>query len=262
MKSKISLILIGYSPSAEVARLIENKWIEFNSTKNWLKIQSFAPAQSELLPSRLISEIRKAMKVGPILFISPRKGYSQALTCSKCRNIALCTCGGKLSQASAKSSIECVICAKVHSDWRCTWCQNSTPFLMGRGSERFAYEIGAAFPGTQITQSASDSILDSYNDNSGFVIATPGAAPIAKNGYAMIVILEGDRFFTQTDIRAHERSRELFFSASALGAVGATIALVMAADHPIIGALASWKPALVSQRELREREREKLQYCY
>ena len=254
MTSKISLTLIGYSPSAEVARLIESKWIDFNSTKNRLKIASFAPAQSELLPSRLISEIRKAMKVGPILFISPRKGYSQALTCSKCRNIALCTCGGKLSQASAKSSVECVICAKVHSDWRCTWCQNSTPFLMGRGSERFAYEIGAAFPGTQITQSASDSILDSYNDNSGFVIATPGAAPIAKNGYAMIVILEGDRFFTQTDIRAHERSRELFFSASALGAVGATIALVMAADHPIIGALASWKPALVSQRELRERE--------
>jgi primosomal protein N' (replication factor Y) len=28
----------------------------------------------------------------------------------------------------------------------------------------------------------------------------------------------------------------------------------MASDHPIIGALASWKPSLVSQRELRERE--------
>mgnify|MGYP000001620894 FL=1 len=254
MKSKVSLILIGYSPSAEVARLIESKWIDFDSTKSRLKIQSFAPSQGELLPSRLISEIRKAMKVGPILFISPRKGYSQALTCSKCRNIALCTCGGKLSQSSVKAPIECVICAKVHSDWKCAWCQNTTPFLMGRGSERFAYEIGAAFPGKQITQSTSDSIHDSYDDDYGFIIATPGAAPIAKNGYAMIVILEGDRFFTQTDIRANERSRELFFSVSALGAVGATIALVMANDHPIIGALASWKPSLVSQRELRERE--------
>jgi primosomal protein N' (replication factor Y) len=125
---------------------------------------------------------------------------------------------------------------------------------MGRGSERFAYEIGAAFPGTQIAQSVSENILNSYDDDYGFVIATPGAAPIAKNGYATIVILEGDRFFTQTDIRANERSRELFFSVSALGAVGATIALVMANDHPIIGALASWKPSLVSQRELRERE--------
>ena len=254
MKSKISLMLIGYAPSAEVARLIENKWIDFVSAKSRLNVQSYAPSQGELLPSRLISEIRKAMKGGPILFISPRKGYSQALTCSKCRNVALCSCGGKLTQSSSKSPIECVICAKVHLDWRCTWCQNSTPFLVGRGSERFAYEIGATFPGTQITQSSAENIYNSFNDDFGFVIATPGAAPISTKGYSLVAILEGDRFFTQADIRAHERSRELFFNVSALGAERAVIALVMASDHPIIGALASWKPSLISQRELRERE--------
>ena len=254
MKSKISLTFMGYSPSAEVARLIESKWIEFISMKSRLNVQSFIPSQGELLPSRLISEIRKAMKSGPVLFISPRKGYSQALTCAKCRNVALCGCGGKLTQSAARSPIECVICAKVHSDWSCTWCQASVPFLLGRGSDRFAYEIGAAFPGTQITQSTSEGIHDTYDDELGFVIATPGAAPIAKNGYSLIVILEGDRFFTQTDIRAHERSRELFFNVAALGSQRSLVALVMASDHPIIGALASWKPSLVSQRELRERE--------
>jgi len=96
-------------------------------------------------------------------------------------------------------------------------------------------------------------MIDSFEEKFGFVIATPGAAPIATHGYAMVIILEGERFFAQSDIRAHERSREIFFSTAALASEGGSVALVMASDHPIIGALASWKPSLISQRELRER---------
>ena len=165
----------------------------------------------------------------------------------------MCECGGKLSQRSAQSSVSCVICAQSISEWKCTWCQGTTPFLLGRGSDRFAYEIGAAFPGTQIVQSSAESMIDEYNERTRFVISTPGAAPLAPDGYAMVVILEGERFFTQSDIRAHERSRELFFAHSALASQSGIVALVMAGDHPIVGALSAWKPSLISQRELRER---------
>jgi len=254
MRSKIPLTLIGYSPSAEVARLIEAKWIDFVSSKNRLTVNSYSQSQGELIPSRLVSEIRKAMKTGPILFLSPRKGYSQALTCSKCRNIALCSCGGKLTQKSSQSPVECVICATVFADWKCSWCQSTTPFLLGRGSDRFAYEIGTAFPGTPITQSSGDHILESYEETSGFVIATPGAAPLSRIGYALVIILEGDRFFTQSDLRAQERTREMFFQVSALASSTSSVALVMSGDTPIVGALSAWKPSLLSQRELRERE--------
>jgi len=254
MRSKIPLTLIGYSPSAEVARLIEGKWIDFVSSKNRLTVNSYSQSQGELLPSRLVSEIRKAMKTGPILFLSPRKGYSQALTCSKCRNIALCSCGGKITQKSSQLPVECVICATVFADWKCSWCQSTTPFLLGRGSDRFAYEIGAAFPGTPITQSSGDHILESYEETSGFVIATPGAAPLSRIGYALVIILEGDRFFTQADLRAQERTREMFFQVSALASSTSSVALVMSGDTPIVGALSAWKPSLLSQRELRERE--------
>ncbi|CAN2238395.1 hypothetical protein [Candidatus Planktophila dulcis] len=253
MRANISLNFVGYSPSSEIARLIESRWIDYSSSKHRVNVASFQQTQGEILPSRLMSEIRKAMKVGPILFISPRKGYSQAITCSKCRNIAMCECGGKLSQKSAQSSVSCVICARSISEWKCTWCQGTTPFLLGRGSDRFAYEIGAAFPGSQIVQSSPESMIDEYIEGTGFVISTPGAAPLAPDGYAMVVILEGERFFTQSDIRAHERSRELFFAHSALASQSGIVALVMAGDHPIVGALSAWKPSLISQRELRER---------
>jgi len=253
MRANISLNFVGYSPSSEIARLIESKWMDYSSSKSRVSVASFQQTHGELLPSRLMSEIRKAMKVGPILFISPRKGYSHAITCSKCRNIAMCECGGKLSQKSVQSSVSCVICAQSTSEWKCTWCQGTTPFLLGRGSDRFAYEIGAAFPGTHIVQSSAESMIDQYDEGSGFVISTPGAAPQAHNGYSMVVILEGERFFSQSDIRAHERSREFFFSNAALASQSGSVALVMSADHPVIGALSAWKPSLISQRELRER---------
>jgi len=253
MRANISLNFVGYSPSSEIARLIESKWMDYSSSKSRVSVASFQQTHGELLPSRLMSEIRKAMKVGPILFISPRKGYSHAITCSKCRNIAMCECGGKLSQKSVQSSVSCVICAQSTSEWKCTWCQGTTPFLLGRGSDRFAYEIGAAFPGTHIVQSSAESMIDQYDEGSGFVISTPGAAPQAHNGYSMVVILEGERFFSQSDIRAHERSREIFFSNAALASQSGSVALVMSADHPVIGALSAWKPSLISQRELRER---------
>jgi primosomal protein N' (replication factor Y) len=253
MQANLSLSFVGYSPSSEAARLIETKWMDYSAVKSRINVAAFAQTHGELLPSRLMSEIRKAMKVGPILFLSPRKGYSQAITCSKCRNVALCSCGGKLTQKSNQSAVQCVICAQSVAEWKCTWCQGTTPFLLGRGSERFAYEIGAAFAGTTIVQSSAENMIDRFEEKNGFVIATPVATPLAVNGYAMVIILEGERFFTQSDIRAHERSRETFFSTAAMASEKGSVALVMASDHPIIGAIASWKPSLISQRELRER---------
>jgi primosomal protein N' (replication factor Y) len=147
-----------------------------------------------------------------------------------------------------------VICAKIHSEWNCSWCKGSTPYLIGRGSERFVFEIGAAFPGARIVQSTSEKMIESFEDSSGLVIATPGAIPDVLDGYALVVILEADRFFMQSDIRAQERARELFFSTIALTSSRGRAALVTSLDNPIIGAIASWKPSIISQRELRERQ--------
>lgn len=252
-QSDLNLSFVGYSPSSEVARLIESHWIDFSSAKSRIDVTAYPQSHGELIPSRLVGDIRRAMNSGPILFLAPRKGYSQAIVCAKCRNSALCDCGGKLWKKSSQSALECTICAKNHADWKCTWCQNSTPYLMGRGSERFAYEIGAAFPGAQIVQSTAEKLIEDFKEERGLVVATPGSVPLTVHGYSLVVILEAERFFMQADIRSHERSRELFFSTAALASEKGKIALVMSNDNPIIGALAAWKPSLISQRELRER---------
>jgi primosomal protein N' (replication factor Y) len=134
----ISFTIMGYSPSAEVARLIETGWMKYQPVKASLPVKSFQATSGELLPTGIFSPIRSALKNGPVLFIAPRKGYSQSILCTQCRNVSLCECGGRVLQRGAGRVIECSICHKSYPDWSCAWCQSQKFFLMGRGSERFA----------------------------------------------------------------------------------------------------------------------------
>jgi primosomal protein N' (replication factor Y) len=96
--------------------------------------------------------------------------------------------------------------------------------------------------------------LERYEPSKGIVIATPGSIPETLVGFTAVVILEGDSYFLQSDLRAQERARELFFSAAGTLCKDGKMLLVLSHDNPIIGALAAWKPSLLSQRELRERD--------
>ena len=159
LQSNVALVFAGYSPSSEAARLIESGWLTLKRQPHRIDIQSMAPLRGELLPARIFPIIRKALAKGPILFLAPRKGYSSALLCNKCKNIALCACGGKLTKKSLKGAPFCSHCASVFEGWRCPWCQNDIPYLMGRGSDRFAEEIGRAFPGYRVITSTGENIL-------------------------------------------------------------------------------------------------------
>lgn len=249
-----SLEFFGFSPSQEIARSIEEGEIVFSPVKSRVSVDTFPQEKGELLPGRIIPAIRKALRSGPVLFIAPRKGYSQSIICQKCRNISICQCGGKLMRGSALTPISCSHCELEYPGWRCSWCKSDTPFLLGRGADRFAQEIGAAFPGEKITLSMGENISDRYEEESGIVIATPGATPISLVGYSAIIILEAARFLSQADMRAHERSRALFFASACLLAKGGSLLLVLDHTNPIVGALSSWKPSLLSSRELRDRK--------
>jgi primosomal protein N' (replication factor Y) len=170
----IGIYCVGYSPSAEVARLIDIGWFVFKGAKEKVRVDTFQQEFSELLPGRIIGELRRLIKQGSILFIAPRKGYSQSISCSSCRNISTCPCGGRLEKKSATAAISCSLCANVYSEWVCQYCQGVKPYLLNRGSERVAQEIGTALPGVAITLSESERMIDDFQVSSGIVIATPG----------------------------------------------------------------------------------------
>ena len=250
----VSLTFMGFSPSVETARLIEIGWMKYEPVKATTRVRTFQPTAGELLPSGIFAPIRAALKNGPILFIAPRKGYSQAILCVQCRNVALCVCGGRVLQRGTGRAIECSICQKRYPEWRCTWCQTQKFFLLGRGSERFSHEIGRAFPGYAVTESSGEKILSTYFASEGIVIATPGAIPFSKKGYSAIVVLECDRLFSQADVRSQERARGILFNSAGSLSSSAELLLVISHNHPVIGALAAWKPSLVTAKELRDRQ--------
>jgi primosomal protein N' (replication factor Y) len=249
----LKLVLTGFSPSIEVSQMIEDREIKYVNSKEIVTVKAFTPADGSLLPGRIFSEVKKALALGPVLFIAPRKGYGNALLCAHCRNVALCDCGGRLSVAGKMKAPSCVHCGKIFQNWKCLFCNRDKQYLAGRGIERAAEEISRAFPKFPVIISAGDVIKDRIENKSALVLATSGAQPQVEGGYAAVVLLDGMRFFAHTDLRTQERARELFFETSSLISPKGAVLLVIDESHPIISAIARWNVAPLLKRELGER---------
>lgn len=251
-KELLNLYFVGYSPSLAIAKLLESGEIKFIGKKTRLKVQTYTPHNSELLPERIFTPIRNALKSGPVLFLVPKKGYASALMCQKCKNLATCPCGGKLSRRSQSAPPECVHCANTFPTWICQWCSQDKLILLGRGAIRHGEEIGRAFPGYSIVNSDADRVVQEITEPKSLVIATSGMAPRFHGGYSAVVLLEGQSFFSYADLRGQERSRESFFEAASKVKDGGEILLSIDPSHPIIAALSTWNPAHMYKRELIE----------
>ena len=249
----IALVLTGFTPSVRAASEIDQRTIKFNNQRTQVNLQAFTPSDGSLLPGRIFSEIKKALKKGPVLFIAPRKGYGNALLCSHCRNVALCKCGGRLSVASKGLAPTCVHCGIAFPSWRCSYCDRDKQYLAGRGIDRAAEEISRAFPGFPVVISAGDVIKESVDSKPALVLSTPGAQPQVNGGYAAVVVLDAIRFFSHTDINGQERARELLFETASMVSIEGQVLLVLDDSHPIVAAIARWNIAPLLKRELADR---------
>ena len=247
------LFFVGYSPSLEVGLLIDSGEVKMLGKRNRLQVSNFESLNGELLPNRIFPPIRKALKSGPVLFLIPRKGYASSLMCKKCRNIAMCECGGKISRRKVNADAECVLCGKSQPSLKCRWCKGDSLMMLGRGGERHTEEIGRAFPNIPTYYSTADSPIIALPSSPALVIATAGMEPRIEGGFAAVVILEGDSFFSYTDFRTQERARELFFIAAASVRQEGEVITVVNSSNQITSALTQWSPKVLTSRELSER---------
>jgi primosomal protein N' (replication factor Y) len=251
--SNLDLHFTGYVPSLDVAIDIDKKEISYQATREKISVVAQASSNGELIPSKIYQQVRKAIATGPVLFLVPAKGYATAISCAKCRNIAICECGGKLSKSSAKSEPTCVLCSKRYQNWKCGWCCEARVFLTSRGIERFAEEIGRSFPNQVVIQSTASVPRDSVSSDPAIVISTPGVEPIAESGYEAVIMLQVDRFLSSSASNGVERAYSNFFAAGALISDSGVIALVSDDGSPITSALTTWNPATISKREIEQR---------
>ena len=251
--SHLNLHLTGYVPSLDVAIDIDRKEIFYQAKREKISVTAQSSSNGELIPSKIYQQIRKGLATGPVLFLVPAKGYATAISCAKCRNVAMCECGGKLSKSSAKSEPTCVLCSKKYQNWKCGWCGEARVFLTSRGIERFAEEIGRSFPNQVVIQSTANDPRDLVSSDPALVISTPGVEPIAVNGYAVVVLLQVDRFLSSSASNGVERAYSNFFAASALIGDHGVVALVHDDGAAITSSLTTWNPATISKREIEQR---------
>ena len=250
----LNLIFCGFSPSLNIAAKIEAKRMRYVGAPSSTHVETFSSMDSSLLPDRIFKEIRTQIKRGPVLFLLSRKGYANAILCAHCKNFAACSCGSKLTLASKNAAPLCKTCGRSESQWKCKFCGRDKKYALSRGIERAAEEISRAFPNIPVTLSYGDVIKESVKSQPSLVLCTPGAAPVCKDGYAAVVILEALTFFSHDDLRANERAIELFFEIGAMTRESGSILLAIDDSHPIVSSLKRWNPAIMLKRELAQNE--------
>jgi primosomal protein N' (replication factor Y) (superfamily II helicase) len=191
---------------------------------------------------------------GPVLVQVPRRGYLAAVACARCRAQARCaTCAGPLEISGSHGTPGCRWCGALAADWTCARCGSGQLRALVTGAARTAEELGRAFPGVPVRTSGGQHVLATVPAEPALVIATPGAEPVAPEGYAAALLLDGWALLGRPSLRAAEEALRRWLNAAALVRPGGSVVVLAEANLPAVQALIRWDPVTFSERELAER---------
>jgi primosomal protein N' (replication factor Y) len=211
-------------------------------------------ARAARMPREVHTAVKDAIEHGPVLVQTPRLGYVTSLACERCRTPARCAaCQGPLALTGPTTPPACRWCGVVAADWACAECGHRGLRAPVLGDARTAEELGRAFPGTTVRTSSGDQVLATVTGKPQIVVATPGAEPVADDGYAAVVLLDTWLLLARVDLRADEEALRRWANAAALGRPGGRVVAVGDPAHPALQALVRWAPAGFAAREAAER---------
>jgi primosomal protein N' (replication factor Y) (superfamily II helicase) len=211
-------------------------------------------AQAARIPTQVHEAVRAGLATGPVLVQTPRSGYAAALACERCRTPARCAaCSGPLALTGPTTPPACRWCGAVEEAWACRECGHRGLRAPVLGDARTAEEIGRAFPRTRVRTSSGDRILTDVDDSPAVVVATPGAEPVARGGYATVVLLDTWLMLARTDLRSDEEALRRWSNAAGLARPGGRVIVVGDAGHPALQALVRWDLGGFAARETEER---------
>ncbi|CAB5014774.1 unannotated protein [freshwater metagenome] len=239
------LTFLSFTPTLEIARLVETGWLSLQAST--IKQLSLAFDESKTSSDAVISN---GLKSGSVLVTVAAPGYVNSFSCQKCRNHALCICGGRLMIDRSKGYV-CSLCDAISSAWACNFCGQSSPRALSRGSSRIGEELGRAHPGISIITSSGKKRVDLLPNGKHLVVATNGAEPIGE--YAAVVLLGGDSLFNRIGLHAEESARRSWFTALSLMKIGGEGFVSLPSAHPISQSLLKW--SLYPQIDLEIKER-------
>jgi len=273
---RASLIIGGYARTAEAQLLVETGWMhELVAPRAVLR--SMAPyihaagdsdfelerdprASQARLPSVAFAAATKALEAQrPVLFQVPRTGYIQALACGQCRTPSRCRwCNGPLGLPSGGEAAAptCRWCGRMDPAHVCPTCGSRRVRAVVLGAERTAEELGRAFPKVRVLTSGGDRVIDTVPARPSIVVATPGAEPVAEDGYGAAVLLDAWALMQRPDLRAMEDTFTKWLGAAALvrpHTQGGEVVVVAEPSLPVVQHLIRWDAPGFAAIELAQR---------
>jgi primosomal protein N' len=251
-----SLIFISASHSLEIARLIEIGWLDKKNyrTKSNIKIVTSENGRS------FISTVKKGIEQGNVLVTVAEKGYANLFLCAKCRNTASCKCGGKLQIQGANSIPTCYLCSTQQRDWKCEYCAESKPYVISKGIDRNAEEIGRALPKTSILISSGNKQIQELPDGKHVVLATAGSEPIGR--YMSLVLLDGERIYNRPSLRSDEFAKFQWFSSLCHVLPNGEVFVTLQNHHPVVQSMLKADSSSGTSLDLINRDKAKLPPYY
>ena len=257
------LVLAAHAVTTDVERLCELGFLTAVSRLNVIprvivNDQIDDRGYAVRIPADGLLAARAAAQDSPVLVQVASPGFSPAVVCSTCRDVARCTqCGGPLGMKREGSLPQCRWCQAMATAWACHACQGSTWQPVGFGAERTASEIGKAFPGVPILVADAEAGYEFVDSQPRIVIATVGAEPVAHNGYGAVLLLDGERRRFRQSLRAPEDAVRVWANAAALARPGASIYLSGAGEH-LGKVMSTWSFTDFARHELIERQQLRL----
>lgn len=274
-QQKCALLFASRARSAEVQQWVERSWLlplelpagQARQLAPAVRVSADSDkalerdplAGSVRLPNLVFETIRRGLLQGPVLVQVPRSGYLVALSCQTCRTPVRCPhCHGPVQgrRRDGEQQLACGWCGRIVTGWRCPTCGDHRLRAPVVGSARTTEELGRAFPGVAVVESAAGAVKESVADRPALVIATPGAEPVAPTGYAAAVLLDATMQLARPDLRAEEESLRRWLNVMGLvrpGRSGGSLALVGPSDDRAVQALVRVDPAGFAARELADR---------
>ncbi len=267
----------GFARTAELTQLVAGGWArplvgrpealrqaapKVRAAPDEAELARDAAAMTARLPSLALRTVRLALaggargalSPGPVLVQVPRRGYLAAIACGRCRKQARCTsCGGPLEIGGSHETPGCRWCGALAADWTCAHCGAGRLRALVTGAGRTAEELGRAFPGVPVRTSGGQHVLAAVPAEAALVIATPGAEPVAEEGYAAALLLDGWALLGRPSLRAAEEALRRWLNAAALVRPAGSVVVLAEAALPAVQALIRWDPVTFSERELAER---------
>ena len=267
----------GFARTAELTQLVAGGWArplagrpealrqaapKVRAAPDEAELARDAAAMTARLPSlalrtarmALTGEARGAVPAGPVLVQVPRRGYLAAIACGRCRAQARCaTCGGPLEIGGSHETPGCRWCGTLAAAWTCARCGATRLRALVTGAARTAEELGRAFPGVPVRTSGGQHVLAVVPAEPALVIATPGAEPVAEEGYSAALLLDGWALLGRPSLRAAEEALRRWLNAAALVRPAGSVVVLAEATLPAVQALIRWDPVTFSERELAER---------